>query len=217
MKVQLRRQPRRHNAPVHHPSCTLHLRGRSLFWQYPRQERRPKQAPPRVLQNNERETRPRHGIYCPMHYPRRWRRRKQPSRSPGEIDRVLVRCVQYRQGEEAGGGIGQLRVDCRRGVFERGAEVAGRGRVALRRIPHQHQQRLRIDYGKNSIVFGAWPVLIRLQEYGEMSFTGSCFMPLLMMHEMSSGHGCPWLMDQMSMVQWPFLNYRILFSLVRTV
>lgn len=55
MDLQLRRESRRHNAPVLQPSPTLRLRNRGLLRQHPRQERHAKQAPARVLKDNERE------------------------------------------------------------------------------------------------------------------------------------------------------------------
>ena len=45
---------------------------------------------------------------------------------------MLVRGVQYGEGEEEGGDTGELCVDCGGGVFEGGAEVAGGGGAALR-------------------------------------------------------------------------------------
>ena len=48
---------------------------------------------------------------------------------------MLVRGLQYRQGEEEGRSARELRMDRSRGVLERGGEVAGCGCVALKRYP----------------------------------------------------------------------------------
>ena len=56
----------------------------------------------------------------------------RPGGSAGEVDCLLGRGVQFGEGEEEGGHVGQLHVDCGGGVFEGGAEVAGGGCAALK-------------------------------------------------------------------------------------